>query len=286
MSLVIQGQELPEILAKIPVPSGFVQSENKYLMPFQKYREEIYNDFTDKKLVGERFKDFALESREQRVYRFSEQSAEWQKTAFDFYMKLLDARLAEPGPVILNNTNEHNISLLKKGECTNVNFYASDFGGGSFVWFCFNDVLKRMSVTIGYADLLLLQEIYVKDKPIEVPGANELGFPLYPGAVFQPLLSGFIPGGEGLPKSNQMVFHSSDLTGKVVTFFEKALAAKAQLSDDKKIWWFQKKIPGQDWVYWPKVTICYQQEQVNAAPEGKTIIPATTEIRYFYSTAY
>ncbi|HPG73605.1 MAG TPA: hypothetical protein PLM49_04885, partial [Bacteroidales bacterium] len=93
----IAAQQLPNSFEEIPVAENLV-----YIKSFDSFsvyrfcREEIYQKYTDKSKIGESYKQWALQSRQIMQYDFVESSETSSKLIFDFYQKLLKARISEP----------------------------------------------------------------------------------------------------------------------------------------------------------------------------------------------
>lgn len=281
ISVMCPAQQPPQNIIEIPVPDGFTKTGDKIQLPFQPLREEVTGLFTDQQKVGDLFLKFALDKRTQALYKPNDPSVVVQsEEIFNFYKTRLNARTVDnAGPVNVQNTYGHDLRTLQPGQSTQVLFFPSGFGGGIFEWYSFNKILKRFTITLGYSDLLLQEETYIPDKPISIPTAQEMGFPLYPGAEFRPLSSGFIELSEN-QSSYTMIFTTNDLPGKVSSYFKDKGCKPPRLLNAPNT--FQIELPGVDWTLWPTLTIKRIPQSFATTPEGTITIPAYTEIRYQY----
>lgn len=280
ISVICPAQQTPQNIMEIPVPEGLTKTGDKLQMPFQPLREEVEGLFTDQRKTGA-FTKYVLDKRTQAQYKPNDPSVVVQSDEiFNFYQTRLKARTIDnTGPVNTQKSSEHDLRTLQQGECTQVLFFPSGFGGGIFEWYSFNKVLKRFTITLGYSDLLLQEETYIPHKPINIPTAQEMGFPLYPGAKFLPLSSGFIELSEN-QSSYTMIFTTNDLPGKVSSYFKDKGCKPPRLINAPNT--FQIELPGVDWTLWPTLTIARIPQSFATTPDGQKTIPAYTEIRYQY----
>ena len=267
----LKAQSAFGALDKIPICENlrFVKETDSFSV-FKPYREEIYNRFSDKSRIGNEFKLWALKSRQIYQYDYLGDIAVESDKCFEFYLKQLNARQSNLfGPAYNGVSDEIDISGIEDGEFSEVVFYSSDFGGGSFEWYYLSDnQLYRFSVTIGLA-LFLLEEIYEYNPEIEIPNVKDSGFPKYENAFFDALNSVVFPTSEGVsPQMNSIVFYTQDDLNSVVKYYETETGQIAQKSEIEEKWHFSKKRSDLEFYYWPSLTIEEQRFLMRKLPKN------------------
>lgn len=277
---ILYSQTLSTSIENIPKYDGIVLKqilENMTVYKF--YREEIYNKFSDKSRIGNKYKLWSLKFRQINQYDYCGEVEKESQKCYEYYMQKLGARKSQfSGPVVLGKSDEIDISGLKDNEFSEVVFFPSDFGGGYFEWYYLSDnQLHRFSVTIGF-EVFLLEEIYKYNPDIEIPHVEGSGFPKYENAFFDALNSLVYPAAEGIsPQMNEMVFYTQDDISEVIKFYELALGQNAQKSEVEEKWFFSKKRTDLEFYYWPSLMI--EEERFFDRETTKEYI---TKIVYYY----
>lgn len=235
----ITAQPGPESIDKIPLPAGFKPEEGDPPFVNEMYREELSGTFLNPEKAG-LYKSYALKTTQIRRFKPPEDMGTLEQEAYDFYITQFNATIID----IENKEHlklEPDLGLLKPGEGTAVLFYPSFFGGGVFKWYFHNGDIKELTIVIS-SPLMLLERTFVKDLEVVFPAQDELDFPLYPGAEFQPLKSSLLKNPSG-PGSRKFIYQTTHTPEQVTAYFEKQLLQKASASESGSSYSFLKRDP-------------------------------------------